>query len=86
MATPDLTPGIQESAANPAGVAVDGLSVTAQPISAQIQADRYLNAKNARGQKRRGLMFQKLIPAAAIADGQGTQAGTGSGSFDSPGY
>ena len=82
MSTPtDLAPTIETAAGNPLSVTSDGLSVTAQPIAGMIQADRYAAAKQARSTKGRGLMFSKLIPAAAFPDSQ-TKGIGGLTSFD----
>jgi len=83
VAIPDLTPNIQTTATGPAEAEGDGQRVKAQPVDAQIQADRYIAAKAARGKTLGGVIFGKIIPAACPADQQGTNAG-GSGEFDQP--
>jgi hypothetical protein len=80
----DLAPAIEQAAQSPLSVTSDGLTVTAQPIGAQVQADRYAAAKSARATKTRGLMFSKLIPSGPVSDQQGTGFG-GVNQFDSPG-
>ena len=53
---------IQENAAQPQSVTVDGTTVTQHPLSEQIAADRYARSKTATRGKRRGLWFSKLQP------------------------
>ena len=84
MAAQDLASVIGIDASGPLSVSSDAGSVTQQPMVALIQADRYLAAKAARLQKRRGLLFSKMIPAAAFPDSQTTGFG-GLAGFDQPG-
>ena len=72
----DLAPAIETAAQAPLTATADGLSVTAQPIAAQVQADRYAAAKASRGSRNRGAMFSKLIPAGPVCDQQGTGLGS----------
>jgi hypothetical protein len=83
MAIPDLSGNISTSASSPQSASGDAGSVSSHPLPAQIQADRYLSARAARSSRRRGMMLNKIIPAAAFPDAQGTGAGVGS--FDHPG-
>lgn len=73
---------IGTNALSPASASADGVRADQHPLPGQIAADRYSAAKNARTNKRRGLMFNKLIPAGGMADDQGTANGTSSASFD----
>lgn len=57
---PDDT--IRQNAQGPAKVAGDAGSVEQHPLSEQIEADKYLSAKEAVQKKRRGLRFNKLVP------------------------
>lgn len=70
-------------ASQPLSVESDGHSVTAHPLPARIQEDRYSLAKTARAKKFRGLMFNKLIASGPVSDSQGT--GIGGVDFDRPG-
>jgi hypothetical protein len=79
----DLSSQIDAVAAGPASVSGDAGSVTAQPLGALQAADRYQAARAARANKRRGVMFNKLIPAGALCDNQAT--GLGPSGFASPG-
>lgn len=73
MATPtDLVPIIESIAAGPAAASSDAGSMTAQSPTVVIQVEQYTNAKAARGNKRRGLMHNKIIPAGPFSDRQGT--------------
>jgi hypothetical protein len=82
MAATDLSSTIGGLAGNPQQTATDGQQVSERPLTDVIAADRYLAQKAARSQKRRGLMFNKIIPAGCPADQQGTQLGGGANSFD----
>ena len=86
MPTPpiDLAPIIEEAAQSPLSVVSDGLEVTAQPLAAMIEADRYASAKAARARPFGGAMFAKVLPAGPVSDNQATGFG-GLGRFDSPG-
>lgn len=61
----ELDTTIRESAQAPAKVASDAGSVEQHKLSEQIEADRYLAAKEAAKSKRRGLRFNKLVPPGA---------------------
>jgi hypothetical protein len=61
-----LADKIQENAAGPAKAAGDAGSVEQHKLSEQIEADRYLSAKEATQQKQRGLMFNKLVPPGTV--------------------
>jgi hypothetical protein len=53
---------IRENAKGPAKVSGDAGSVEQHPLSEQIEADRYLQSKEAAASKNRGLRFNKLVP------------------------
>jgi hypothetical protein len=58
----DLDDKILENAQGPAKAAGDAGSVEQHPLPDQIEADRYLCAKEAAKAKKRGLRFNKLVP------------------------
>jgi hypothetical protein len=58
----DLKDTIRENAQGPAKAAGDAGSVEQHKIAEQIEADRYLSAKEAAKSKSRGLRFNKLVP------------------------
>ncbi len=49
MPDPELEQAIRDNASQPAKAAVDGQSVEQHPLKDQIEADRYLASKDARG-------------------------------------
>ncbi|GAB6184520.1 hypothetical protein [Thermopirellula anaerolimosa] len=53
---------IRQNAQGPAKVAGDAGTVEQHPLSEQIEADKYLSAKEAVQKKQRGLRFNKLVP------------------------
>lgn len=53
---------IRKNAEGPAKAAGDAGSVEQHKLTDQIEADRYLAAKEAARTKRRGLVFNKFIP------------------------
>ena len=61
----DLKDTIRDNAQGPAKAAGDSGSVEQHKLSDQIEADRYLAAKEAAKAKRRGLIFNKLVPPGA---------------------
>jgi len=61
----DLKDTIRDNAQGPAKAAGDAGSVEQHKLSDQIEADRYLAAKEAAKAKRRGLVFNKLVPPGA---------------------
>ena len=61
----DLKDAIRDNAQGPAKAAGDAGSVEQHKLSDQIEADRYLAAKEAAKGKRRGLVFNKLVPPGA---------------------
>lgn len=61
MSAPDLSPQITQGATDPASAAVDGMAVSAKPISELILADQYLAQKNASKQAHGGIRFTKLV-------------------------
>jgi len=58
----DLKDTIRNNAQGPAKAAGDSGSVEQYRLSEQIEADRYLASKEAARSKRRGLVFNKLVP------------------------
>ena len=58
----DLKDTIRDNAQGPAKAAGDAGSVEQHKLSDQIEADRYLASKEAAKSKRRGLVFNKLVP------------------------
>jgi len=54
---------IEEAAASPARVAVDGTVVEGQSIRDLIEADKYLAQKSAATRNHLGVSFRKLIPS-----------------------
>jgi len=58
----DLTAAIEDAAAKPRSVAIDGLSVQQQSVAEVIAADRYLKAQAAAARPHFGLRFTKLVP------------------------
>ncbi len=73
----DLSDQIEQAAADPASVSVDGQSVSARPIPEQIAADQYLAGKAAARKRRRGLSFTQLTTPGAMPDGGRAADGTG---------
>ena len=61
----ELDDTIRENAQGPAKASGDAGSVEQHKLSEQIEADRYLAAKEAAKSKRRGLAFNKLVPPGA---------------------
>ena len=58
----DLDNTIRENAQGPAKASGDSGSMEQHSLKDQIEADRYLNSKQAAKQKRRGLRFSRLVP------------------------
>lgn len=58
----DLDDTIRENAQGPAKASGDSGSMEQHPLRDQIEADRYLNSKQAAKQKHRGLRFSRLVP------------------------
>ena len=58
----NLENSIAENAASPKKASGDGVSVEQHPLADQIEADRYLAAKNAMKSGDKGLRFNKLVP------------------------
>lgn len=69
MAEGDLSDTIKQTAQGPSAVNIDGNSATAQDISKQIEAARYLSANQAVAKRHRGLRFSKLAAPGACFDG-----------------
>jgi hypothetical protein len=61
----DLEDTIRQNAQGPAKAAGDAGSVEQHKLSEQIEADKYLASKEAAKSKRRGLIFNKLVPPGA---------------------
>jgi hypothetical protein len=61
----DLKDTIRQNAQGPAKAAGDAGSVEQHKLSEQIEADKYLASKEAAKSKRRGLIFNKLVPPGA---------------------
>ena len=61
----NLDDTIRENAKGPAKASGDAGSVEQHPLKDQVEADRYLAAKEAAKSKRRGLVFNKLVPPGA---------------------
>ena len=61
----DLKDTIRDNAQGPAKAAGDAGSVEQHKLADQIAADKYLASKEAAKSKRRGLVFNKLIPPGA---------------------
>ena len=61
----ELDDTIRQNAQGPAKAAGDAGSVEQHKLSDQIAADRYLASKEAAKSKRRGLVFNKLVPPGA---------------------
>ncbi len=61
----DLKDTIRDNAQGPAKAAGDAGSVEQHKLPDQIAADKYLASKEAAKSKRRGLVFNKLIPPGA---------------------
>ena len=57
-----LDDAIRENAQGPAEARGDSSSVKQHSLKDQIEADRYLGAKQAAQSKTRGLKFNKLVP------------------------
>lgn len=61
----DLKDTIRENAQGPAKAAGDAGSMEQHKLPDQIAADKYLASKDAAKSKRRGLVFNKLVPPGA---------------------
>ena len=58
----DLDQTIHDNASGPAKASGDSGSMEQHPLRDQIEADRYLNSKQAANKKGRGLRFSKFVP------------------------
>ena len=65
MADDELKDAIKTAATKPAAVTADGVQVTAQPLGAMIEADKYARAVEGAKKKTRGLRFFKFKPGGA---------------------
>jgi hypothetical protein len=61
----NLDETIRENAKGPSKASGDAGSVEQHKLTDQIEADRYLASKEAAKSKRRGLVFNKLVPPGA---------------------
>jgi hypothetical protein len=61
----DIDNAIRESAQGPAKATGDAGSVEQHKLTDQIEASRFLGAKEAAAAKNRGLRFSKLVPPGA---------------------
>lgn len=61
----ELEDAIRENAQGPAKAAGDSGSIEQHKLPDQIAADKYLASKEAVNSKRRGLVFNKLVPPGA---------------------
>jgi hypothetical protein len=61
----NLDDAIAQNASGPAKASGDGHAVEQHKLVDQIEADKYLAAKEAAKRPRRGLRFNKLIPPGA---------------------
>lgn len=61
----ELEQAIEENAKGPAKASNDTGSVEQHSLSEQIEADRYLAAKKAAQDKKRGLKLNKIVPPGA---------------------
>jgi hypothetical protein len=61
----ELDDTIRQNAQGPAKASGDAGSVEQHKLDEQIEADRYLASKEAAGQKKRGLRFNKFVPPGA---------------------
>jgi hypothetical protein len=62
----ELDDAIRQNAQGPAKASGDAGSVEQHPLPDQIEADKYLAAKDAAKSKSRGLRFNKLVPPGTI--------------------
>jgi hypothetical protein len=62
----ELDDTIRQNAQGPARAAGDAGSVEQHKLPDQIEADRYLASKQAARSKRRGLVFNQLVPPGAF--------------------
>jgi hypothetical protein len=58
----EIRDAIESTAKGPARVRTDAGEVEAQDIAKQIEADKYLAARQAASTKSRGLRFNQIIP------------------------
>ena len=61
----ELKDTILENAQGPAKASGDAGSIEQHKLTDQIEADRYLVSKQAAKSKRRGLVFNKIVPPGA---------------------
>lgn len=62
----DLSDTIESAAGGPQTVSVDGLTTTQRSIPDLVQADQYLNARDAAAQPHRGLRFTRILAPNAV--------------------
>jgi len=58
----DLEQSIRENAQQPAKTSVDSVNVEQHALADQIEADRYLQSREAMRSKRLGLRFTRIVP------------------------
>lgn len=58
----DLEQSIRENAQQPAKTSVDSVNVEQHSLADQIEADRYLQSREAMRSKRLGLRFTRIVP------------------------
>ncbi len=56
---------IESNATGPKSAEADGIKATQHDLRDQIEADRYLAAKTAAAQRRRGIGFMRIVPPGA---------------------
>lgn len=61
----ELDDTIRQNAQGPAKASGDAGSIEQHKLTDQIEADRYLASKEAAKSKRRGLVFNKIVPPGA---------------------
>jgi hypothetical protein len=66
MSDNEIDQSIKDNAVGPKSAESDGHKVEQHSIDDQIEADRYLNSKNAVKKKNLGIRFGKLIPPGSV--------------------
>lgn len=60
--TDEISDAILENAQGPAEASVDGVNIKQHPLMDQIEADRYLNSRQASRARGLGIGLKKLVP------------------------